>query len=73
MLVCVYVCVCVCVCIHKQNKNLRQKSKDEQIEKYSLFITNERLILFYFILFWPFLGLLPRHIEVPRLGVQTEL
>ena len=29
-------------------------------------------ILFYFIYFW-FLGLHPRHMEVPRLGVPSEL
>ena len=30
-------------------------------------------ILFYFFVFLPFLGLLPGHMEVPRLGVQSEL
>ena len=31
-------------------------------------------ILFYFIfVFLPFLGPLPQHMEVPRLGVQSEL
>ena len=31
-------------------------------------------ILFIFYLsFWPFLGLLPQHMEVPRLGVESEL
>ena len=30
-------------------------------------------ILFYFFVFLPFLGLLPRHMQVPRLGVESEL
>ena len=29
--------------------------------------------LFFFFVFLPFPGPLPRHMEVPRLGVQTEL
>ena len=29
--------------------------------------------IFYFLFFLPFVGLLPRHMEVPRLGVQSEL
>ena len=29
--------------------------------------------LFFFFVFLPFLGLLMRHMEVPRLGVQSEL
>ena len=28
---------------------------------------------FVFVFFLPFLGLLPRRVEVPRLGVQSEL
>ena len=28
---------------------------------------------FFFFVFWPFLGPLPRHREVPRLGVHSEL
>ena len=28
---------------------------------------------FYFILFFGFLGLCPQHVEVPRLGVESEL
>ena len=28
---------------------------------------------FLFFVFLPFLGLLPRHMEVPRLGVESEL
>ena len=27
---------------------------------------------FFFFVFLPFLGLLPRHMEVPRLGVELE-
>ena len=27
---------------------------------------------FFFLVFFPFLGPLPRHTEVPRLGVQSE-
>jgi len=27
----------------------------------------------FFFVFLPFLGLLPRHMEVPRLGVESEL
>ena len=27
---------------------------------------------FFFFVFLPFLGLLPQHMEVPRLGVQSE-
>ena len=30
-------------------------------------------VLFYFFVFLPFLGPLPRHTEVPRLGVKSEL
>ena len=30
-------------------------------------------ILFFFLVFLPFLGLLPRHMEVPRLEVESEL
>jgi len=35
----------------------------------------QRLILLkrLFVLFWPFLGLLLQHMEVPRLGVELEL
>ena len=29
------------------------------------------LLAFFF--FWPFLGRLPRHMEVPRLGLESEL
>ena len=28
---------------------------------------------FFFFVFLPFLGPLPRHMEVPRLGVESEL
>ena len=28
---------------------------------------------FFFLIFLPFLGPLPQHMEVPRLGVQSEL
>ena len=31
------------------------------------------LIFFFFFVFLPFLGQLPWHMEVPRLGVETEL
>ena len=31
------------------------------------------LSFFYFFVFLPFLGLLPWHMEVPRLGVKSEL
>ena len=30
-------------------------------------------LVFFFFVFLPFLGLLPQHMEVPRLGVQLEL
>ena len=31
------------------------------------------IYLFIYLVFLPFLGLLPRHLEVPRLGVESEL
>jgi len=31
------------------------------------------LLFFFFFVFLPFLGLLPWHMEIPRLGVQSEL
>ena len=33
----------------------------------------EKTVFFFFFVFLPFLGLLLRHMEVPRLGVQSEL
>ena len=30
-------------------------------------------LFFFFFVFLPFLGPLPRHMEVPRLGVESEL
>ena len=33
----------------------------------------EKMLYKYFFLFLPFLGLLPRHMEVPGLGVQSEV
>ena len=30
------------------------------------------LVFFYFFIFLPFLGPLPRHMEIPRLGVESE-
>ena len=33
----------------------------------------ESFAFFFFFVFLPFLRLLPRHMEVPRLGVQSEL
>ena len=31
------------------------------------------LFFFFFFVFLPFLGLLPQHMEVPRLGIEWEL
>ena len=31
------------------------------------------VLSFYFFVFWSFLGLYPRHMDVPRLGVKSEL
>ena len=31
-----------------------------------------RFFFFFFLVFLPFLGLLPRHMEVPRLGVESD-
>ena len=45
---------------------LKGRRMDLPLELYTLFFFN----LFIFL---PFLGLLPRHLEVPRLGVKSEL
>ena len=36
-------------------------------------LSSEVFHIFFFFVFLPFLGPLPRHMEVPRLGVQSEL
>ena len=36
-------------------------------------LVKESLFFFFFFVFLPFLGLLPQHMEVPRLGVESEL
>ena len=38
----------------------------------TLFSPYKKIIIFFFV-FLPFLGPLPQHMEVPRLGVQSEL
>ena len=38
-----------------------------------IFILFIYLFIYLFIVFLPFLGLLQRHMEVPRLGVESEL
>ena len=40
---------------------------------FSLWLELLGFTLFYFILFFCFLGLHPQHMEVPRLGVESEL
>ena len=32
-----------------------------------------KILFFFFLVFFPFLGLLPQHMEVPRLGAELEL
>ena len=36
-------------------------------------VWNYTIVLFSFFVFLPFFGLLPRHVDVPRLGVELEL
>ena len=51
---------------------LRGKLQDWYRElRYDLM--NDSFFFFFFLSFLPFLGLLPQHMEVPRLGVQSEL
>ena len=35
----------------------------------AILMSHKAFIIFYFFVFLPFLGLLPQHMEVPRLGV----
>ena len=49
----------------KKKKKKRQKTKKKKKKK------TKALSFFFF--FWPFLGPLPRHMEAPRLEVESEL
>ena len=41
--------------------------------RYKRNCTEKQKIFFFFFVFLPFLGLLPRHMGVPRLGVESDL
>ena len=74
----------VCVAAREENGNVETRaarkgvpgvmkcetnlnSKTDRSQHFYLFL------FFYFFVFLPFLGPLPRHMEVPRLGVESEL
>ena len=49
-----------------------ERTLERQSLKFVLYI-EVFIIIIIIIVFWSFLGPLPQHMEVPRLGVQLEL
>ena len=56
-----------------KSNNSRVFYSGSSINPLSFLVKAEIFFLFYFFVFLPFLGMLPWHMEVPRLGVQLEL
>ena len=67
------------ICIHISQCNNLQRiflfKHYYYVNNYVCLLYNGMQLNFYFIFlsFLPFLGTLPRHVEVPRLGVKSEL
>ena len=54
-------------------KAKRRKKKKRMCLKFNMIIDIVEFCFVFFCLFLLFLGPLPRHMEVPRLGVESEL
>jgi len=65
----VYNCLHVITC----NVNLKCQDFEGKINLVVLIIPNLNYYYFFVCVFLPFLGLLPQHMDVPRIGVESEL
>ena len=52
---------------------LKKKKKEARVTQIKYMVLFFFFFFFFFLVFLPFIGLLPRHMEVPRLGVELEL
>ena len=59
--------------LREERKVLPAEAATEEDSPHSPAPSGKAAILFFFFVFLPFLGPLPRHVEVPRLGVESEL